>query len=59
MFDRNEYQKNYRKEKLKRISLEVPKEYYEQIKNYADSHNLKVNQLIKLAVNDFIGIGKK
>ena len=59
MFDRNEYQKNYRKEKLKRISLEVPKEYYEQIKIHAESMNESVNGFIKRAIKEGMKNDKK
>lgn len=52
MFNRTEYRKKYRKEKLKRISLEVQKEYYETIKAYTESTGETVNGFIKRAINE-------
>ncbi len=52
MFDKTEYQRNYRKDKLKRISFEVQKEYYEQIKEHTENTNESVNGFIKRAINE-------
>lgn len=54
MFNRNEYQKQYRKDKLKRVSLEIPKEDYDVIKDHADSRSESVNGFIKRAVKEAI-----
>ena len=50
MFDKTEYQRNYRKEKLKRVSLELPKEKYNDLKSAADNANESVNGYIKKAI---------
>lgn len=50
MFNKTEYQRNYRKEKLKRVSLELPNESYEELKLAADNANESVNGYIKKAV---------
>lgn len=54
MFDRAEYQRNYRKNKLKRISLEVPKEYYNKIKSHTETTSETVNGFIKRAIEETI-----
>jgi len=59
MFDKTEYQRNYRKENLKRVSFDLPKEKkdktdsrlcYEVIKAAADHANESVNGYIKKAI---------
>lgn len=52
MFNRSEYQKEYRKKNLKRISLEVPNTYYETIKNHTEKTKEPVNTFIKRAINE-------
>lgn len=52
MFDRNDYQRQYRKEKLKKIQFEVPKEYYEKLKAHADRKQKTVNGYIRLAIEE-------
>ena len=54
MFDKTEYQRNYRKNKLKRIPLEVPHEYYQNIKEHTEKTNESVNGFIKRAINETI-----
>ncbi|WP_022762611.1 hypothetical protein [Butyrivibrio sp. AD3002] len=51
MFNKTEYQRNYRKEKLKRISLDIPNEQYAIIKAHADSRHESVNGFIKRSVD--------
>lgn len=48
------YDINYAKEKLKRIPLDVRKEKYEQIKNFAEQAGESVNGYIKNAVDERI-----
>lgn len=52
MIDRKDYLKNYHKEKIKRIPLDVPKEYYEEIKAHALSNSETVNGFIKRAISE-------
>ena len=52
MFNRSEYQKEYRKKNLKRISVEVPNTYYEIIKNHTEKTKESVNGFIKRAINE-------
>ncbi len=51
-FNKMEYHNTYAKEKLKRIPLDVTKEKYDQIKEYADSHSETVNGFIKRAIDE-------
>ena len=52
MIDRKEYLKNYHKEKLKRVPLDLPLEKYDEVKNHAISHNESVNGFIKRAIDE-------
>ncbi len=54
MKDRKEYFLQYKKENLKRIPLDVPKEKYEQIKDHASSRSETVNGFIKRAIDETI-----
>ena len=54
MFDRTEYNRNYRKEKLKRIPLDVTPEQYKTIKEHTEKTNESVNGFIKRAINETI-----
>lgn len=53
-FNKTEYQAKYRKEKIKRIPLDVPKEKYEEIKAHADQHSETVNGFIRRAIDEAI-----
>lgn len=50
--ERREYLKEYQKNKLKRIPLDVPREKYDEIKAAADSAGESVNGYIKKAIDD-------
>lgn len=50
--NRNDYFTQYKKEKYKRIPLEVSKEKYEQIKDHATNNNETVNGFIKRAIDE-------
>ena len=52
MFDKTKYQRDYRKNKLKRVPLDIPIEKYEQIKEYASSHSETINGFIKRAIDE-------
>ena len=54
MFDRTEYNRNYRKNKLKRVSLELQNEYYDRIKAHTEETKETVNGFIKRAINETI-----
>lgn len=45
--DKKEYLDRYRKEKLKRVPLDVPIDLYEDFKRYADATGTTVNGLLK------------
>lgn len=49
--DRQEYLKEYRKNNLKRIPLDVPFDFYEDIKLAADIENMSVNRYIRFVIN--------
>lgn len=51
-FDRNKYMNDYRKEKIKRIPLDVSKEKYDEIQKYAHDHNESVNGFIKRSIDE-------
>lgn len=53
-FDKTAYMREYTKQKIKRIPLNVTKEDYEVIKAYADSHEESVNGFIKRAIRETI-----
>lgn len=54
MFDKTEYQRNYRKNNLKRIAFDVQKDYYETIKAHTETTNETVNGFIKRAIDETI-----
>ena len=54
MFDKTEYQRQYRKERLKRIGLDVPIDKYNEIKTHTDRTHESVNGFIKRAINEAI-----
>lgn len=54
MSDRKEYFINYKKEKLKRIPLDVPKEFYNKIKSHTETTSETVNGFIKRAIEETI-----
>ena len=54
MFDRKEYNKNYKKEKLKRIPLDVTQDHYNDIKSHTEKTHETVNGFIKRAINETI-----
>ena len=54
MFDSKEWHKNYKKNNLKRISLEVQKDFYAIIKSHTEKTNESVNGFIKRAITECI-----
>ncbi len=52
MTDRKEYLNNYHKEKLKRVPLDLTKEYYEKIKLHSQERSESVNGFIKRAISE-------
>ena len=54
MFDRTEYNKKYRKEKLKRIPLNLNLNDYEKLKAHTEKTKESVNGFIKRAINETI-----
>lgn len=52
MFDRTAYHREYRKNKLKRVSLELPIEQYEIVKEHTKKTNETVNGFIKRAITE-------
>ncbi|MFW5669313.1 MAG: hypothetical protein ACOCM4_08735 [Acetivibrio ethanolgignens] len=50
--ERKEYLYEYKKAKLKRIPLDVPKEKYDQIKAAAEKNKETVNGYIKKAIDE-------
>ena len=51
-FDKKDYHNIYAKEKLKRIPLDVTKEKYDEIKEYASKHSESINGFIKRAIDE-------
>lgn len=49
---KTQYSIKYAKEKYKRIPLDVTKEKYDQIKEYASAHSESVNGFIKRAIDE-------
>lgn len=50
MFNKTEYQRNYKKEKLKRVPLDLTIEKYNDLKTAADNASEPVNTYIKKAI---------
>lgn len=55
-FDNNKYQREYRKEKLERLSIDVKKGNREILKEYAKSKGLSISEYIKNLVKADSGI---
>lgn len=49
---RNKATKKYKKAHYKRVPLELPLEYYDQIKEHAAARNESVNGFIKRAIQE-------
>ncbi len=54
MINRTEYINNYKREKMKRIPLEVAKEKYLEIQQHAVARSESVNGFIKRAIDETI-----
>ena len=54
LINRTEYINNFKKEKYKRIGLELPKEKYEELKSHIDDTGETVNGFIKRAISETI-----
>ena len=52
MFDKNEYQKKYRNEKLKRVPLDLTINDYETLKKHTEERKETVNGFIKRAIRE-------
>lgn len=59
MFDSTEWHRNYRRDKLKRISLELQKDYAETVKNHAETMQETTNGFIKRAIAETMARDKK
>lgn len=55
-FNVNEYQNNYKKEKLERLSIDVKKGKREELKSYAQSQGKSINQYVKELITKDSGI---
>lgn len=58
MKDRNEYINNYKKEKLKRVPLDMKKDDFEKVQAAAAAAGESVNGYIKKAIADRMEKGK-
>lgn len=52
--NKREYDLAYKKEKLKRVPLDLTKEKYQEVKDAADRAGTSVNGFIKEAINEKI-----
>lgn len=52
MFNKTEYQREYRRTKLKRISLDIPIEAYQELKTHTEQTHETVNGFIKRAISE-------
>lgn len=50
--NRTKYLNDYKREKLKRVPLELTKEKFAEVKKHADSRSESVNGFIKRAINE-------
>lgn len=51
-FDKNKYMNEYKKDKLKRIPLDVSKEKFAEIQEHVASRGESVNGFIKRAIDE-------
>lgn len=51
-FDKNKYMNEYKKDKLKRIPLDVSKEKYSEIQEHALNSGESINGFIKRAIDE-------
>lgn len=51
MFNKTEYQRNYKKSKLKRVPLDLTIEKYNVVKSAADNASESLNGYIKKAID--------
>lgn len=54
MFNKTEYQRNYRKEKLKRVPLDLTIKDYKRLKSHTETTSETVNGFIKRAIEETI-----
>lgn len=54
--ERKEYLENYHKEKLARVPLNIPKEKYDDIRNYCKDHGETVQGMLKRLITEETGI---
>lgn len=59
MINRTEYYNNYKKEKLKRVPLELAKDKYEEVKEHASNNSESVNGFIKRAIDETLKRDRK
>lgn len=52
MINRTDYINNYKRDKYKRIGLELPKEKYEELKSHCLERSESVNGFIKRAIEE-------
>lgn len=48
---------DYKQKAYKRVPLDLPIEYHNQLKIYCNAHNLKVNTFIKMCIDKCIAEG--
>ena len=52
MLNRTEYINNYKRDNYKRLTVELPKEFYEDVKEHAQKKSESVNGFIKRAIKE-------
>lgn len=59
MDKKSQYQmtNEYKQKAYKRVPLDLPVEYHNQLKSYCNAHNLKVNTFIKMCIDKCINEG--
>ena len=57
-FDKKKYNVEYKRENLKRIPLDVPREKYDEIKTHSAARSETVNGFIKRAIDETISNDK-
>ena len=52
MINRTEYYNNYKRQNLKRVPLELKKEFFEEVKSHCQERSESVNGFIKRAITE-------
>lgn len=55
-FNKNDYKKEFNKQNYDNFSIRIPKGKREELKKYADEHNMSLNSFVKKALTEYTDI---